>query len=113
MHPPAKSPIVLQESSLLKKLLPDPSVLQQNTFSRKVFVGGLPPDIDQGITNTIVLYLLLIISYLFVEEIRTSFQKYGSVTIDWPHRLHSKSRVPPKGVYYNIIIKLTFRDFIC
>lgn len=33
----------------------------------------------------------------YTEEIRMSFQKYGAVTIDWPHKIYSKSRVPPKG----------------
>ena len=35
-----------------------------------------------------------------------SFQRFGAVTIDWPHKMHSKSRVPPKGVYYYVIINL-------
>lgn len=32
-------------SCLLTKLMPCPS---DETYSRKVFIGGLPPDIDQG-----------------------------------------------------------------
>lgn len=47
-------------------------------FSRKVFVGGLPPDIDE-------------------EEIRTSFKRFGSLVVDWPHKAESKSYFPPKG----------------
>lgn len=47
-------------------------------FSRKVFVGGLPPDIDE-------------------EEIKASFRKYGSLVVDWPHKAESKSYFPPKG----------------
>ncbi|XP_019858923.1 PREDICTED: cytoplasmic polyadenylation element-binding protein 1-like isoform X2 [Amphimedon queenslandica] len=73
----------VDSNCLVKKLLPLPT---DETYSRKVFIGGLPPDIDQ-------------------EEIRMSFQKYGSVTIDWPHKIHSKSRVPPKGYAF-----LLFKD---
>ena len=47
-------------------------------FSRKVFVGGLPPDIDE-------------------EEIKTSFRRFGSLLVDWPHKTESKSYFPPKG----------------
>lgn len=47
-------------------------------FSRKVFVGGLPPDIDE-------------------EEIRTSFKRFGPLVVDWPHKAESKSYFPPKG----------------
>ncbi|ESN94422.1 hypothetical protein HELRODRAFT_69117 [Helobdella robusta] len=47
-------------------------------YSKKVFVGGLPPDIDE-------------------EEILASFHKFGSVLVDWPHKAESKSYFPPKG----------------
>lgn len=47
-------------------------------YSRKVFVGGLPPDIDE-------------------EEIRASFSKFGPLFVDWPHKAESKSYFPPKG----------------
>ncbi|UXI20111.1 F-actin-capping protein subunit alpha [Sarcoptes scabiei] len=47
-------------------------------FSRKVFVGGLPPDIDE-------------------EEITASFRKFGHLVVDWPHKAESKSYFPPKG----------------
>lgn len=35
--------------------------------------------------------------FTLVEEICICFQKYGHLTIDWPHKVHSKSSVPPKG----------------
>lgn len=113
VHPSVKSPAAKPESCLLKKLLPDTSVLQQETYSRKVFVGGLPSDIDQGMT--ILSCYIFTIKYIlsFVEEIRMSFQRFGAVSIDWPHKMHSKSRVPPKGAYYYVIIKLAFHDFTC
>ncbi|XP_067940949.1 cytoplasmic polyadenylation element-binding protein 2-like [Watersipora subatra] len=47
-------------------------------FSRKVFVGGLPPDIDE-------------------DEITSSFRRFGPVVVDWPHKAESKSYFPPKG----------------
>ncbi|XP_076372272.1 cytoplasmic polyadenylation element-binding protein 3-like isoform X2 [Tachypleus tridentatus] len=47
-------------------------------YSRKVFVGGLPPDIDE-------------------EEITATFHRFGPLVVDWPHKAESKSYFPPKG----------------
>lgn len=47
-------------------------------FSRKVFVGGLPPDVDE-------------------DEIAIAFSRFGSLVVDWPHKAESKSYFPPKG----------------
>ncbi|XP_046868051.1 translational regulator orb2 [Drosophila willistoni] len=55
-------------------------------FSRKVFVGGLPPDIDE-------------------DEITTSFRRFGPLVVDWPHKAESKSYFPPKGYAF-----LLFQD---
>ncbi|XP_054168699.1 cytoplasmic polyadenylation element-binding protein 2-like isoform X2 [Oppia nitens] len=55
-------------------------------FSRKVFVGGLPPDIDE-------------------EEITASFRRFGPLVVDWPHKAESKSYFPPKGYAF-----LLFQD---
>ncbi|XP_070539951.1 cytoplasmic polyadenylation element-binding protein 2-like isoform X1 [Ptychodera flava] len=55
-------------------------------YSRKVFVGGLPPDIDE-------------------EEITASFRRFGSLVVDWPHKAESKSYFPPKGYAF-----LLFQD---
>ncbi|CAO1431420.1 unnamed protein product, partial [Diamesa serratosioi] len=55
-------------------------------FSRKVFVGGLPPDIDE-------------------DEITASFRRYGPLIVDWPHKAESKSYFPPKGYAF-----LLFQD---
>ncbi|XP_040343681.1 cytoplasmic polyadenylation element-binding protein 2 isoform X5 [Herpailurus yagouaroundi] len=49
-------------------------------FSRKVFVGGLPPDIDE-------------------DEITASFRRFGPLVVDWPHKAESKSYFPPKDVH--------------
>lgn len=55
-------------------------------FSRKVFVGGLPPDIDE-------------------EEITAAFRRFGPLVVDWPHKAESKSYFPPKGYCF-----LLFQD---
>ncbi|XP_055518227.1 cytoplasmic polyadenylation element-binding protein 2-like isoform X2 [Leucoraja erinacea] len=47
-------------------------------YSRKVFVGGLPPDIDE-------------------DEIIATFCCFGQLMVDWPHKSGSKSYFPPKG----------------
>uniref|UniRef100_A0A096M9L6 Cytoplasmic polyadenylation element binding protein 2 n=1 Tax=Poecilia formosa TaxID=48698 RepID=A0A096M9L6_POEFO len=51
-------------------------------FSRKVFVGGLPPDIDEDVDS---------------DEITSSFRRFGHLVVDWPHKAESKSYFPPKG----------------
>ena len=56
---------------------------QEERFSRKVFVGGLPPDIDE-------------------DEIVTHFRRYGNLIVDWPHKAESKSYFPPKGYAFLI-----------
>ncbi|XP_064630693.1 cytoplasmic polyadenylation element-binding protein 2-like isoform X2 [Lineus longissimus] len=55
-------------------------------YSRKVFVGGLPPDIDE-------------------EEITAAFRRFGPLVVDWPHKAESKSYFPPKGYCF-----LLFQD---
>uniref|UniRef100_A0A3Q3JX98 RRM domain-containing protein n=1 Tax=Monopterus albus TaxID=43700 RepID=A0A3Q3JX98_MONAL len=40
-------------------------------FSRKVFVGGLPPDIDE-------------------DEITSSFRRFGHLVVDWPHKAETE-----------------------
>ncbi|MEE6479556.1 hypothetical protein FKM82_012288 [Ascaphus truei] len=55
-------------------------------YSRKVFVGGLPPDIDE-------------------DEITASFRRFGPLIVDWPHKAESKSYFPPKGYAF-----LLFQD---
>ncbi|MGH0116873.1 UNVERIFIED_CONTAM: hypothetical protein FKN15_040862 [Acipenser sinensis] len=65
-------------------------------FSRKVFVGGLPPDIDEGLQSekkrsadgT---------RFGGQHEITTSFRRFGHLVVDWPHKAESKSYFPPKG----------------
>jgi len=63
-------------------------VSDEDRYSRKVFVGGLPPDIDE-------------------DEITASFRQYGPLCVDWPHKNESKSYFPPKGYAF-----LLFQDEI-
>lgn len=70
-------------------------------FSRKVFVGGLPPDIDEGkdscrfsSTNRCSVSDRFVI---FLDEITASFRRFGHLIVDWPHKAESKSYFPPKG----------------
>ncbi|XP_052828706.1 cytoplasmic polyadenylation element-binding protein 3 isoform X1 [Octopus bimaculoides] len=67
---------------------PNPPTAQERLerFSRKVFVGGLPPDIDE-------------------EEITSAFRRFGPLVVDWPHKAESKSYFPPKGYCF-----LLFQD---
>ena len=41
----------------------------------------------------------VVILFTLVEEICLCFQGFGPLTIDWPHKVHSKSNVPPKGIF--------------
>lgn len=86
-------------------------------FSRKVFVGGLPPDIDEGERTTMMhdtsglsshfvffYFDLLFLSALIhcpppnTDEITSSFRRFGHLVVDWPHKAESKSYFPPKGI---------------
>jgi cytoplasmic polyadenylation element-binding protein len=62
---------------------PSPFTNGPETYSRKVFVGGLPPDIDE-------------------DEIRDHFIRFGALTVDWPHKAQSKAYFPPKGYAFLI-----------
>lgn len=81
-------------------------------FSRKVFVGGLPPDIDEGI-NFLIITLTSEKSKKFVtpnivsDEITSSFRRFGALVVDWPHKAESKSYFPPKG-YAFLLFQVVF-----
>lgn len=82
-------------------------------YSRKVFVGGLPPDIDEGkdvlhsfsITHGVTMvhgtaHETINIMQFFgnvSDEITASFRRFGHLIVDWPHKAESKSYFPPKG----------------
>lgn len=82
-------------------------------FSRKVFVGGLPPDIDEGEPQhswDIVSFSQVVVAFIFFnssmflfplsppDEITSSFRRFGHLVVDWPHKAESKSYFPPKGI---------------
>ncbi|CAF0987565.1 unnamed protein product [Brachionus calyciflorus] len=75
-----QSALQLLQNSNLNSQFPD---YNEERFSRKVFVGGLPPDIDE-------------------DEIVTHFRRYGNLIVDWPHKAESKSYFPPKGYAFLI-----------
>lgn len=54
-----------------------------SNYSRKVFIGGLPPDIGE-------------------DEITNRFRYFGNLTVDWPHKQETKSSFPPKGYAFLI-----------
>ena len=97
--------------SILPNSLPGKHVGISETYSRKVFVGGLPPDIDQGRLSLVVVWLyvcmlakctliggvtIVAMSYSS-DEIKDHFIRFGSLTVDWPHKAQSKAYFPPKG----------------
>ena len=64
------------------------------TFSRKVFIGGLPQEVDEGMEKEIS----EVNSYIVhVDDIKTFFVQFGSLSVDWPHKNHSRACIPPKG----------------
>jgi hypothetical protein len=72
---------------------------KEERFSRKVFVGGLPPDIDEGKTPLFLQWRDWMIK---IEEIIAHFQRFGPLIVDWPHKQESKSYFPPKGYAFLI-----------
>lgn len=37
------------------------------------------------------------------DDIRSYFKRFGLVTVDWPHKSHSKGCIPPKGIYTSYV----------
>ncbi len=56
---------------------------EHTIYSRKVFIGGLPQDIGEN-------------------EIHASFQCFGNLIVDWPHKQETRSLYPPKGYAFLI-----------
>ncbi|CAJ0608552.1 unnamed protein product [Cylicocyclus nassatus] len=52
-------------------------------YSRKVFVGGLPIDIEE-------------------DELVETFARFGPLVVDWPNKNETKSYYPPKGYVFLI-----------
>ncbi|VDN07072.1 unnamed protein product [Thelazia callipaeda] len=66
------------KSNLYYQYSPGPEV-----YSRKVFVGGLPIDIDE-------------------DELTATFSRFGPLVVDWPNKNENKSYFPPKGYVFLI-----------
>ncbi|VDK83309.1 unnamed protein product [Litomosoides sigmodontis] len=66
------------KSNLYYQYSPGPEI-----YSRKVFVGGLPIDIDEN-------------------ELTATFSRFGPLSVDWPNKGESKSYFPPKGYVFLI-----------
>ncbi|CAH1782791.1 unnamed protein product [Owenia fusiformis] len=78
---------LIQQLSSMSQGSPNSQSLSPNElYSKKVFVGGLPPDSDE-------------------EEITAAFRRFGALVVDWPHKAESKSYFPPKGYCF-----LLFQD---
>uniref|UniRef100_A0A1I8ESJ9 Cytoplasmic polyadenylation element-binding protein 1 n=1 Tax=Wuchereria bancrofti TaxID=6293 RepID=A0A1I8ESJ9_WUCBA len=66
------------KSDLYYQYSPGPEI-----YSRKVFVGGLPIDIDEN-------------------ELTATFSRFGPLVVDWPNKSENKSYFPPKGYVFLI-----------
>ncbi|CAG9534723.1 unnamed protein product [Cercopithifilaria johnstoni] len=66
------------KSNLYYQYSPGPEI-----YSRKVFVGGLPIDIDEN-------------------ELMATFSRFGPLIVDWPNKGENKSYFPPKGYVFLI-----------
>ncbi|VDN94695.1 unnamed protein product [Brugia pahangi] len=66
------------KSDLYYQYSPGPEI-----YSRKVFVGGLPIDIDEN-------------------ELTATFSRFGPLIVDWPNKNENKSYFPPKGYVFLI-----------
>ncbi|TMS37037.1 hypothetical protein L596_004059 [Steinernema carpocapsae] len=65
---------------------PHPAVSLNPSFSKKVFLGGLPPDIDENHLNR-------------------CFAVFGNHRVDWPHKSDSDYQFPPQGYAFVIFEK--------
>lgn len=57
--------------------------LRFEKYSRKVFIGGLPPDINE-------------------KEIYTAFRGFGPLTVNWPQKGETRPHYPPRGYAFLI-----------
>lgn len=46
----------------------------------------------------VVVHIASNIFLCFVDEITSSFRRFGHLVVDWPHKAESKSYFPPKGI---------------
>ena len=102
------------------------------TYSRKVFIGGLPPDLDAG-TCTVCpcMYLCVCVACVYelcaaslhvaksalavltlptsillhcmqTDDIKRHFVSFGAVLVDWPYRAKSRALFPPRGDWMSL-----------
>lgn len=79
----------------------------EEIYSRKVFIGGLPPDIAEGRIMLLFHFIDKIRSHwgidikyflnIVVGEIIECFGRFGNVSVDWPYKAVNRSPFPPKG----------------
>lgn len=89
-----------------------PATVPTDVYSRKVFVGGLPPDIDDGkiLALFIVLHAFCDVFASIADEIKNYFERFGPLTVDWPHKAQTKAYFPPKGKVLTCVNFLWFMD---
>uniref|UniRef100_A0A0R3S3V1 RRM domain-containing protein n=1 Tax=Elaeophora elaphi TaxID=1147741 RepID=A0A0R3S3V1_9BILA len=61
------------------------SFSENGIFSRKVFIGGLPPDVT-------------------ADSISLFFEQFGANRVDWPHRKCTGSDIPPNGYAFVVFL---------
>ena len=69
-------------------------------YSRKVFVGGLPQDIDQSAcarTLASERTAAPLLSHVRAEAIERAFGRFGALDVDWPHKSEQAADRPPRG----------------
>lgn len=81
-------------------------------YSRKVFIGGLPPDINESesfISRESTLWVVCVmrkpqppIIFLFSEEIYAAFRKFGALSVNWPQKGETRPHYPPRGYAFLI-----------
>ena len=84
-----------------------PTTESMSYYSRKVFVGGLPPDIDESIITilTLLLSYLILTNDMIIYEIMCHFRRFGQLLVDWPHKNEINTSFPHKGYAFLIFEK--------
>lgn len=55
--------------------------------------------------------ILIVVSY-HVDDIKTFFMQFGSLSVDWPHKNHSRACIPPKGkTTGHLHLRLKFKGY--
>ena len=98
----SRSPSYWSNGGCTRDVIPTAAAaVPTDVYSRKVFVGGLPPDIDDGKPCKLATYKPFML-VVFAEEIKCYFEKFGPLTVDWPHKAQTKAYFPPKGEVFKM-----------